>query len=181
MSPINRIEVIGIFLSVVVMAIVLAFVRFDSSNLALDLPDGASQTASLVTAVDEANPNQQAALADAIVSAAPGADLKSLIIDDIVIGEGAEVKKGDTIAVHYIGRLQNGQEFDNSYTRGTPFTFGVGAGRVIQGWDEGVVGMKVDGQRVLVIPSDMAYGDSGFGPIPGGANLVFAIELLQIQ
>lgn len=179
MSPINRVEVIGIFLSVVVMAIVLAAFRFDGSNFVFALPTS-SQTAGVIT-VNENDPNQQAALAEAIVEAAPSAKLQKMIVDDVIIGEGEPVAAGDTVSVHYIGRLQNGQEFDNSYTRGTAFTFEVGAGRVIQGWDEGVVGMRAGGQRVLVIPAHMAYGESGAGPIPGGATLVFAIELLEIQ
>ncbi len=179
MSPINRVEVIGIFLSVVVMALVLVAFRFDSSKFAFDMP--INRPAAGVITVNETDPNQQAALADAIVEAAPTAELQKMIIDDVVIGEGNPVQSGDTISVHYIGRLQNGQEFDNSYTRGTPFTFEVGAGRVIEGWDEGVVGMRAGGQRVLVIPAHMAYGETGAGPIPGGATLVFAIELLEIN
>ncbi len=177
MSPINRIEVIGVFLSVAVMALVLGYMRFSSDNLAA-VVNTDSQKASVIT-VDENDPNQQAALADAITNAAPGANLQSLIIDDVVIGEGEKVKAGDVVTVQYIGRLQNGQEFDNSYTKGQPFTFEVGAGRVIKGWDEGVVGMQVGGQRILIIPSNLAYGKSGTGPIPGGATLVFAIELLE--
>ena len=179
MSPINKIEVIGVFLSVAVMALVLGFMRFNSDSLALDVPTG-SQIASVIT-VDENDPNQKAALADAIVDGAAGSELKSMIVDDIVIGEGDAIEEGDVVSVHYIGRLQNGQEFDNSYTKGQAFTFEGSAGRVIKGWDEGVVGMKVGGQRVLIIPSDLAYGDSGAGPIPGGATLVFAIELLEIK
>ena len=71
--------------------------------------------------------------------------------------------------------------YDNSYIKGQPFTVEVGAGRVIQGWDQGVVGMKVGGQRILIIPANLAYGKDGAGPIPGGATLVFAIELLEIK
>ena len=179
MSPINKIEIVGVFLSVAVMALVLGFMRFNNGNLAV-LVSSESQQASVI-AVDETDPNQQAALTDAIVDAAPGANLQSLIIDDVVIGEGDEVVTGDIVSVHYIGRLQNGQEFDNSYIKGQPFTFEVGAGRVIQGWDQAVVGMKVGGQRILIIPANLAYGKDGAGPIPGGATLVFAIELLEIK
>jgi FKBP-type peptidyl-prolyl cis-trans isomerase len=107
--------------------------------------------------------------------------LNSMVIDEIKVGVGEEVKEGDVVAVHYIGTLQNGQEFDNSRKRGQPFEFKVGAGQVIQGWDKGLVGMKVGGQRVLVIPPDMAYGKDGIGPIPGNATLVFAIELIEIK
>ncbi|MCA9355820.1 FKBP-type peptidyl-prolyl cis-trans isomerase [Candidatus Kaiserbacteria bacterium] len=104
-----------------------------------------------------------------------------MVIDDVKLGVGDEVKKGDTVSVHYVGTLQNGQEFDNSKKRGDPFEFIVGKGMVIEGWDKGLVGMKVGGQRILIIPSDMAYGDNGVGPIPGGATLVFSIELLAIK
>lgn len=108
-------------------------------------------------------------------------NLTNMVINDVKIGEGAEVKNGDTVSVHYIGTLQDGTEFDNSKKRGQPFEFTVGGGQVIKGWEEGLVGMKVGGQRILVIPPDKAYGEKGIGPIPGGATLVFAIELLEIK
>ncbi|MCA9363117.1 FKBP-type peptidyl-prolyl cis-trans isomerase [Candidatus Kaiserbacteria bacterium] len=104
-----------------------------------------------------------------------------MVIDDVKIGAGEEVKSGDTVSVHYIGTLQNGTEFDNSRKRGEPFQFKIGAGMVIKGWDEGLLGMKVGGQRVLVIPPDKAYGEEGVGPIPPNSTLVFAIELVDIR
>lgn len=108
-------------------------------------------------------------------------NLKNLIIDDVVIGAGDGVEEGDIVTVHYVGRLQNGTEFDNSYNRGEPFSFKVGAGRVIEGWDLGVVGMQIGGQRILVIPPQLAYGAAKVGPIPANSTLVFAIELLEIN
>lgn len=108
-------------------------------------------------------------------------NLKNMVVDDIKIGTGPSVKEGDVVAVHYVGTLQGGQEFDNSKKRGSPFSFTVGAGQVIKGWDEGLVGMQVGGQRVLVIPPDKAYGEKGVGPIPGNATLVFSIELIEIK
>ncbi len=123
-----------------------------------------------------------AARTEAFTSAASDeGKLERMVIDDIKEGVGEEVKSGDTVVVHYVGTLQNGQEFDNSRRRGEGFEFTVGAGQVIKGWDEGLVGMKVGGQRILVIPADKAYGDQGIGPIPGGATLVFSIELLEIK
>lgn len=104
-----------------------------------------------------------------------------MVIDDIKRGSGAEVKEGDTVAVHYAGRLQNGQEFDNSRKRGDTFEFVVGGGQVIKGWEEGLVGMKVGGERILVIPPEKGYGEQGIGPIPGGATLIFSIELIEIK
>jgi FKBP-type peptidyl-prolyl cis-trans isomerase len=125
--------------------------------------------------------DQAGNLRDAIVSAADSTgNLSKLIVDDVIFGTGDEVKVGDTVTVHYIGTLQNGQEFDNSNKRGTPFTFTVGEGKVIKGWEEGIVGLKKGGKRILVVPSDLCYGDKGYGPIPGGANLVFAVDLLEI-
>ena len=109
-------------------------------------------------------------------------NIKSMVIDDIKFGVGdREVKEGDVVSVHYKGTLQNGQEFDNSRKRGEPFEFSVGAGQVIEGWDKGLLGMKVGGERVLIIPPEMAYGENGVGPIPGNATLVFAIELVNIK
>ena len=101
---------------------------------------------------------------------------------DLVIGEGPEVRRGDTVRVHYIGRLDDGTVFDSSRPRGQPFAFPVGRGKVIRGWDEGVVGMQIGGKRKLVIPSKLAYGKSGFGNvIPPNSTLTFEIELLGLS
>lgn len=105
-----------------------------------------------------------------------------LKITELQVGEGAEAASGQTVSVHYRGTLENGKQFDASYDRGTPFNFPLGAGRVIKGWDEGVVGMKVGGKRKLVIPSDLAYGSRGAGGvIPPNATLVFEVELLDVK
>jgi FKBP-type peptidyl-prolyl cis-trans isomerase len=106
--------------------------------------------------------------------------LTKLVVQDTKVGEGAEVKKGDSVSVHYIGTLPDGSEFDNSLKRDSAFTFVVGAGNVIKGWDEGIVGMKVGGERILIIPPTMAYGDRGIGVIPPGSTLLFSITLLGI-
>ena len=106
---------------------------------------------------------------------------------DLRVGDGAEATAGRSLTVHYTGWLydptqaeQKGQQFDTSVGR-DPFTFTLGAGRVIQGWDQGVVGMKVGGQRRLIIPPSLAYGSTGSGPIPPNATLVFDIEQLEVQ
>jgi FKBP-type peptidyl-prolyl cis-trans isomerase len=107
-------------------------------------------------------------------------DPGSLVIEDLVVGTGATAVTGNTVSVHYVGRLQNGTQFDSSYDAGRPFPFRLGAGQVIAGWDQGVPGMKVGGKRRLTIPPSLAYGSQGFGPIPPNATLVFDIELLSI-
>ncbi|OGN06040.1 MAG: hypothetical protein A2669_00725 [Candidatus Yanofskybacteria bacterium RIFCSPHIGHO2_01_FULL_48_25b] len=100
---------------------------------------------------------------------------------DIEIGTGATAKTGQTVSVHYLGTLVDGTKFDSSYDRGQPFTFRLGVGEVIKGWDEGVAGMKVGGKRKLAIPPDLAYGPQGNGPIPPNAVLLFDVELLGIK
>ena len=97
-----------------------------------------------------------------------------------MVGDGPEAVKGELVSVNYRGTLASGKEFDSSYGRG-PFSFPLGAGRVIQGWDEGVAGMKVGGKRKLVIPPDLAYGERGAGGvIPANATLTFEVELLKV-
>ncbi|MEY3735168.1 MAG: hypothetical protein RLZZ624_226, partial [Cyanobacteriota bacterium] len=128
-------------------------------------------------------------LADASGAASLGGELKSaketmtpsgLRITELELGTGAEAVSGMTVSVNYRGTLENGKEFDSSYGRG-PFSFPLGAGRVIRGWDEGVAGMRVGGKRKLVIPPDLAYGERGAGRvIPPNATLVFEVELLRI-
>lgn len=106
----------------------------------------------------------------------------SLVIEDIKVGEGAEAKKGAMVVVHYTGWLENGQKFDSSKDRNDPFEFPLGAGYVIKGWDQGVVGMKIGGVRKLTIPAELGYGARGAGGvIPPNATLVFEVELLDIR
>lgn len=106
---------------------------------------------------------------------------QELKIEDLQVGSGAEAKPGQLVSVHYTGTLADGKKFDSSKDRGKPFQFPLGAGRVIKGWDQGVAGMKVGGIRRLTIPPHLGYGDRGAqGVIPGGATLVFEVELLGI-
>jgi FKBP-type peptidyl-prolyl cis-trans isomerase len=101
---------------------------------------------------------------------------------DITKGQGAEATADHTVSVHYTGWLPNGEKFDSSRDRNLPFSFSLGAGQVIAGWDEGVAGMKVGGRRKLVIPADLGYGTAGAPPdIPPGATLVFDVELLDVR
>src|SRR3989344_1430069 len=109
-------------------------------------------------------------------------DQAELKIEDLTVGSGAEAVSGKTVTVNYSGTLTNGTKFDSSYDRGTPFSFTLGAGEVIKGWDLGVAGMKVDGKRRLTIPSDLGYGSRGAGAdIPPNATLVFEVELLEVN
>lgn len=105
-----------------------------------------------------------------------------LKIDIIAEGTGPAVKVGDTILIHYVGTLQDGTKFDSSRDRNQPFQTKIGVGQVIQGWDEGVVGMQVGGKRILTIPPDLGYGAQGAGGvIPPNATLIFEVELIQIR
>ena len=112
----------------------------------------------------------------------PAEDVKELKIDDLKVGEGVEVKSGDTISINYKGTLLDGTEFDSSYKRNKPFETKIGVGQVIQGWDQGILGLKVGGKRKLTIPSSLGYGPKGSGAsIPPNAGLVFEVELMSIK
>tara|TARA_B100000214_G_scaffold328748_1_gene268064 strand:- start:865 stop:1302 length:438 start_codon:yes stop_codon:yes gene_type:complete len=106
-----------------------------------------------------------------------------LVIEDIVIGEGQEAKDYNKVVVNYTGTLEDGSIFDSSLNPGRePFTFTLGVGSVIKGWDLGVKDMKVGGKRKLTIPSELGYGDKGAGNvIPPGATLIFEVELLEVE
>jgi FKBP-type peptidyl-prolyl cis-trans isomerase len=107
--------------------------------------------------------------------------MADLTIEDVTVGTGAEARPGGTVTVHYTGTLDSGSRFDSSRDRG-PFSFLLGGGRVIQGWDQGVAGMRVGGVRRLVIPSELGYGDQGAPPvIPPRSTLHFEIELLEVS
>ncbi|MET0320497.1 MAG: FKBP-type peptidyl-prolyl cis-trans isomerase [Duganella sp.] len=128
--------------------------------------------------------------ASAPAASAPGASapaVAALQKIDTVTGAGKEAVAGATAVVHYTGWLyepgaesKHGAQFDSSVGR-SPFSFQLGGGQVIKGWDEGVQGMKVGGKRTLIVPASMGYGENGIGPIPPNANLIFDVELLDVQ
>lgn len=104
-----------------------------------------------------------------------------LQFEDVVVGTGDEAISGDRIVVHYTGHFVDGTVFDSSVTRGEPFQFVLGSGQVIKGWDEGLVGMKVGGKRILAVPPELGYGPNDYGPIPGNSTLIFEVELLKVE
>lgn len=107
---------------------------------------------------------------------------KELVVKDLEAGKGPEAKIGDEVTVEYVGVLySNGKQFDASWDRGEPFTFELGVGQVIAGWEQGIEGMKVGGRRELIIPPDLAYGSEGGGTIPPNSTLVFVVDLLAIE
>lgn len=105
-----------------------------------------------------------------------------LVLEDVIVGDGAEATPGDPIAAHYVGvAWSTGEEFDSSWGRGEPLRFQVGVGQVIQGWDQGLLGMKVGGRRKITIPPHLGYGDRGAGSdIKGGETLIFVVDLEQV-
>jgi FKBP-type peptidyl-prolyl cis-trans isomerase len=108
-------------------------------------------------------------------------DVTELKIEDVTVGTGTLAVSGKKVSVHYVGTLTNGNKFDSSRDRGTPFEFDLGAGQVIKGWDQGVAGMKVGGKRKLTIPPALAYGAGSVGAIPPNSTLVFEVELLGVK
>ena len=141
---------------------------------------GAAVVAALVAACAQS----QAPSGGGGSSASGGQDVTTasgLKYTDTKVGTGAEAKAGQTAVVHYTGYLTNGTKFDSSKDRGQPFSFPLGGGQVIKGWDEGVQGMKVGGARKLTIPANLGYGAQGAGGvIPPNATLVFDVELLGV-
>lgn len=152
-----------------------------SSSYAVQTKSAQEKSVSATGSAAEGKPvatDGKAASAAPETSTAPVTELK---IETLKEGSGPAAKKGDSVSVQYMGTLLDGTKFDSSYDRGEPFTFTLGAGSVIKGWDEGLVGMKVGEKRKLTIPADMAYGSRSMGKIPANSPLVFEVELAGIK
>lgn len=181
MFMITKFEAIGILSSVALMAVALFLLRVDGQQGTLSEATGETQSAAVVVGEGK-DVTDEAALKQALVKSFDGMESQQkLVIDDVKVGTGAEAVAGKTVVVHYVGRLTNGQEFDSSKKRGEPFSFTLGEGRVIAGWEQGVLGMKVGGERTLVIPPQLGYGSQNVGPIPANSTLLFSIELLEVK
>jgi peptidylprolyl isomerase len=142
--------------------------------------DNALVTAGASAAKTATTPTSGPLATEPVVTPPPGAAPTKLVTKDLIVGTGAEAKAGETVTVNYVGVLfKGGKEFDASWKRKEPFSFTLGAGQVIKGWDQGIAGMKVGGRRLLVIPANLAYGPKGSGSsIPPNATLVFVVDLL---
>ncbi len=178
---VSKFEAIGLGASVILMAVALYLLRVETTILGV-ATSGEQTAAALSTVVVEGDGTTGTARVDALMDAVDSQGrVTRLVVEDITPGTGAEAKVGDTLLVHYIGTLQDGTEFDNSQKRGAPFAVTLGEGRVIAGWEQGLLGMKAGGQRILVIPASLGYGERAMGPIPPNSTLVFSIELVSIE
>ncbi len=178
MKSLSRYEVVGIGTSLLILVAVLAGVRY------IPFSSEKGPVGDDVIIVDSLLPNQETALANAIVAGSDASGrITKLIVDDVAVGTTTDrtVRTGDTVTVNYVGEVKNGQQFDDTYKTGEPVTFVVGKGEMIQGLERGVVGMKEGGVRVLIIPSQLAYGSEKVGRILPNSSLVFLVELVAIQ
>lgn len=164
MRKLTKKEGVAVFVGVAVIAVFLVFGSLNEIPKLLGF-----NNASDISNEEVVNNNQPKVMSD------------TLQINDAVVGTGAEAKNGNTVTVNYRGALTNGKQFDSSYDRGEPFTFKLGAGMVIQGWEQGIAGMKVGGKRQLLIPASLAYGEQAVGPIPANSTLIFEVELLNVK
>jgi peptidylprolyl isomerase len=161
-----------------ILAVILAVIAVIVAALLVVLRPGGGSGG---TAAAVSGAGLCAAIPEALKLGEQPQDVPELKIEDTKVGSGPEALTGDAVEMNYVGRLTTGKQFDASCDRGQTFNFQLGQGRVIQGWDSGIVGMKVGGQRRLIIPSRLAYGPGGQGDIPANAGLVFDVELVKIE
>jgi peptidylprolyl isomerase len=152
------------------------------ASLAVAGCGGSSDSSSSSTGSTPTATTESTAKTKPKVTVPKGAPPQKLEVEELEEGSGAEAKAGDKVTVQYVGvSYKNGKEFDASWDRGEPFSFTLGAGEVISGWDQGVEGMKEGGRRELIIPPDLAYGEAGYPPaIAPNEALVFVIDLLEV-
>ncbi len=179
MTKISESEALSVGVALIIVTVV--FFGFFGNPFFKATQQAKSATSSAPVTVANATKDKDKAAQDLRAATDEYGKVTKLAIQDVKVGEGAPVVAGNTVTVQYVGKLIDGTEFDSSIKRNTPFTFVVGKGDVIKGWEQGLLGMKKGGQRTLIIPADMGYGDRGMGPIPPGATLLFSIALLDIK
>jgi peptidylprolyl isomerase/FKBP-type peptidyl-prolyl cis-trans isomerase FkpA len=180
-------KLIGIGIGIAVFTIIaaIAFTQLDKSQeegevkQITPIPTIAQEVEQIVKEIDiQPSPATQSAIESATIT--PMQEVTELIIEDLTVGTGDEAISGKKITVNYKGTLTNGTQFDSSYGS-KPFSFTLGAGQVIEGWDKGFAGMKVGGKRKLTIPPELGYGSRSTGSIPPNSILIFEVELLKVE
>lgn len=168
----------AIVVIVVILAFALGLVYLFTRNKNLVSGEATNQSPVAQSLSEAQNTNA----AQTATNMPQASNTNGLKIEDEKVGTGTEAVAGKSVTVNYVGTLLDGTKFDSSYDRNQPFTFNLGAGEVIKGWDQGVAGMKIGGKRKLTIPADLGYGAAGAPPvIPPNATLVFEVELLEVK
>lgn len=180
MKSLTRYETIGITTAIIIASVLLGVASLFPFHREQIQEEETEQSG--IVSTDPRAENKEAALVAAIREASnPDGRVLKLVVHDLSVGKGRKVKIGDTVTVQYIGMAKDGPEFDNSYKKGGPISFKVGMGEVIEGWEQGIIGMKEGGKRILVVPPALGYGNNIVDPIPANATLIFSIELLSIE
>lgn len=177
----ERDEIIGMAVSVVIAVALFAALRFDlwSSVRPDGHEEGVKDTLILKDAIVLEGEGDMASLLARAFSQA--GNVEKLVVQDVVVGEGPRIEKGSRVEVHYIGMLKDGKTFKNTYESGEPYRFTVGMGDVIEGWDQGLMGMREGGERILVVPAKLGYGSRTLDGVPPNSTLLFSIELISVE
>jgi FKBP-type peptidyl-prolyl cis-trans isomerase FkpA len=172
--------ILGVIIAVVVIALAIVIYRDYSSRVAASAtPTAASSALTTPGASGGSYPIGTLDTTPPVPTANAVTTPSGLVYEDLKVGDGVTAKSGDTVTVNYIGWLADGTSFDSNLN--STFSFPLGAGQVIPGWDEGVQGMNVNGTRLLIIPPALAYGSSANGPIPANSTLTFEVQLVSIK